>query len=340
MAETTPKLGDDGTLEYVFTGEETDITLYYGTKDDFVSAWYGDGSATKYTIRSAEELANFAQLVNSENDFSGKTITLGKNIVLDGSDWTPIGTKDNPFKGTFNGRNGSTYYTISGLNGDLFGVVDNSKTKIQYVTISGGTGRLVNTLKSGTVESCMSTAEVTGSTGGLVGQNSGTVDSCYYYNAKSKNTPAVGGSSDKVTKCFYLADTSTFGAKSSDNGARTAEEFQLGRVAYELGASSSVWVYDTTKAEKMPQLGSSSETIAVASELKLTKPDNQPEGVVVTLGSSGKKVLTDAAGNQYYYAASGYPNGVSDVPVTFTAPTGYQIVFAPAATQVGGKDYH
>lgn len=340
VAETTPKLGDDGTLEYVFTGEETDITLYYGTKDDFVSAWYGDGSATKYTIRSAEELANFAQLVNSENDFSGKTITLGKNIVLDGSDWTPIGTKDNPFKGTFNGRNGSTYYTISGLNGDLFGVVDNSKTKIQYVTISGGTGRLVNTLKSGTVESCMSTAEVTGSTGGLVGQNSGTVDSCYYYNAKSKNTPAVGGSSDKVTKCFYLADTSTFGAKSSDNGARTAEEFQLGRVAYELGASSSVWVYDTTKAEKMPQLGSSSETIAVASELKLTKPDNQPEGVVVTLGSSGKKVLTDAAGNQYYYAASGYPNGVSDVPVTFTAPTGYQIVFAPAATQVGGKDYH
>ena len=335
VAETTPKLGDDGTLEYVFTGEETDITLYYGTKDDFVSAWYGDGSATKYTIRSAEELANFAQLVNSENDFSGKTITLGKNIVLDGSDWTPIGTKDNPFKGTFNGRNGSTYYTISGLNGDLFGVVNGI---IQYVTIDGGKGRLVGELESGTVQYCMSTAEVIGSTGGLVGRNSGTVNSCYYYNADSKNTPAVGGSSDKVTKCFYLADTSTFGAE-SDIGARTAEEFKLGRVAYELGASSSVWVYDTTKAEKTPQLGSSSGTIAVASELKLTKPDNQPEGVVVTLGSSDKKVLTDVAGNQYYYAASGYPKGVSDVPVTFTAPKGYQIVFTPVATQVGGKDY-
>lgn len=338
VAETTPKLGDDGTLEYVFTGEETDITLYYGTKDDFVSAWYGDGSATKYTIRSAEELANFAQLVNSENDFSGKTITLGKNIVLDGSDWESIGTAINSFKGTFNGRNGSTYYTISGLNGDLFGVVNGI---IQYVTIDGGKGRLVGELESGTVQYCMSTAKVTGSAGGLVGRNSGTVNSCYYYNADSKNTPAVGGSSDKVTKCFYLADTSTFGAKSSDNGARTAEEFKLGRVAYELGASSSVWVYDTTKAEKMPQLGRSSGTMAVANELKLTKPDNQPEGVVVTLGNdSDKKTLTDAAGNQYYYAASGYPNGVSDVPVTFTAPTGYQIVFAPAATQVGGTDYY
>lgn len=350
----TPALTKDTpTLEYTLPNEG-DVTLYYGTQEDFVSAWYGDGTATGYYIRTAEELANFAQLVNSENDFSGKTITLGKNIVLDGSDWTPIGTKDNPFKGTFNGRNGSTYYTISGLNGDLFGVVEGNgyKTTIQYVTISGGTGRLVNELKSGKVENCMSTAKVDSSdenaaVGGLVGmaETNATVSSSYYYNADSINVPAVGGSGT-VTNCFYLAETSTFDKKGTadDIGARTAEEFELGRVAYELGASSSVWVYDTTKAEKTPQLGSSSTTMtmAVASELKLTKPDNQPEGVVVTLGNDrDKKTLTDAAGNQYYYAASGYPpKGVSDVPVTFNAPTGYQIVFAPAATQVGGTDYY
>ena len=344
VAETTPKLGDDGTLEYVFTGEETDITLYYGTKDDFVSAWYGDGSATKYTIRSAEELANFAQLVNSENDFSGKTITLGKNIVLDGIAWTPIGTAESPFKGTFTIMGN---YSISNLPNDLFGVVEGGTVK--SVTISGGKGRLVGELKSGKVENCMSTAKVDSSdenaaVGGLVGmaETNATVSSSYYYNADSINVPAVGGSGT-VTNCFYLAETSTFDKKGTadDIGARTAEEFQLGRVAYELGGSSYVWVYDTTnKAEKMPQLGRSSGTMAVANELKLTKPDNQPEGVVVTLGNdSDKKTLTDAAGNQYYYAASGYPNGVSDVPVTFTAPTGYQIVFAPAATQVGGTDY-
>lgn len=343
VAETTPKLGDDGTLEYVFTGEETDITLYYGTKDDFVSAWYGDGSATKYTIRSAEELANFAQLVNSENDFSGKTITLGKNIVLDGIDWTPIGTAESPFKGTFTIMGN---YSISNLPNDLFGVVEGGTVK--SVTISGGKGRLVGELKSGKVENCMSTAKVDSSdenaaVGGLVGmaETNATVSSSYYYNADSINVPAVGGSGT-VTNCFYLAETSTFDKKGTadDIGARTAEEFQLGRVAYELGGSSYVWVYDTTKAEKMPQLGRSSGTMAVANELKLTKPDNQPEGVVVTLGNdSDKKTLTDAAGNQYYYAASGYPNGVSDVPVTFTAPTGYQIVFAPAATQVGREDY-
>ena len=339
---------EDGTEASAVSSSEdfpisgTKTTLYYGTKDDFdtIAVWNSALNGNTATIKDADTLKALARMVNSGKDsMTGKTITLGANINLENAAWTSIGTGTNPFKGTFNGRNGSTYYTISGLNGDLFGVVDNSKTKIQYVTISGGTGRLVNTLKSGTVENCMSTAKVTGAGGGLVGQNSGTVNSCYYYNAGSKNTPAVVGSG-KVTKCFYLADTSTFGA-GSDPGARTAEEFKLGRVAYELGGYPYVWVYDTTKAEKMPQLGSAftSMTMTEASELKLTKPDNQPEDVVVTLGSSDKKVLTDVAGNQYYYAASGYPKGVSDVPVTFTAPKGYQIVFTPVATKVDGKDY-
>ena len=330
-----------------FNKNDLPKTYYYGTEEDFrlLAAWNSAVSGKNVSITEANQLKALARMVNSGKDsMAGKTIMLGADIRLNndavptsGNQWTPIGTEKNPFKGTVTGysRSGG-YAAISGLSGDLFGVVDSSKS-IQYVTIDGGTGRLVGELKSGTVEKCMSTAKVTGSAGGLVGQNSGTVNSCYYYNTDSKNTPAVGGSGT-VTKCFYLADTSTFGAE-SDTGARTAEEFKLGRVAYELGGSSYVWVYDTTKAEKMPQLGGSSWTMAVANELKLTKPDNQPEDVVVTLGSSDKKALTDAAGNQYYYAASGYPKDVSDVPVTFTAPTGYQIVFAPAATQVGGTDY-
>lgn len=328
-----------------FNKNDLPKTYYYGTEEDFrlLAAWNSalGRSGNTATVATADQLKALARMVNSGKDeMTGKTISLDADIGLNSELWTPIGKTDHSFKGTFNGRNGSTYYTISGLNGDLFGVVNGI---IQYVTINGGTGRLVGELKSGTVQYCMSTANVTDSAGGLVGQNSGTVNSCYYYNAKSKNTPAVPAvvGSGKVTKCFYLADTSTFGAGSAP-GARTAEEFQLGRVAYELGGSSYVWVYDTTKAEKMPQLGnaSTSLTMAVASELKLTKPKKLPEGVKVTLGNdSDKKALTDAAGNQYYYAASGYPKGVSDVPVTFTAPTGYQIVFAPAATQVGGKDY-
>jgi len=292
VAETTPKLGDDGTLEYVFTGEETDITLYYGTKDDFVSAWYGDGTATGYYIRTAEELANFAQLVNSENDFSGKTITLGKNIVLDGSDWTPIGTKDNPFKGTFNGRNGSTYYTISGLNGDLFGVVNGI---IQYVTISGGTGRLVNTLISGTVENCMSTAKVTGEGGGLVGTSTGTVQNSYYYNADGKNTMAV--SSGTVTNCYYLADVSTWG-QTDDTGARTAEEFKAGRVTWELNGKDAVYsapsTYWSMGENDLPCL----EKDRAVYELTLTKKSDVKEMVAISV--DGYTTLTNGD-TQYVY---------------------------------------
>ena len=346
-----------------FNKNDLPKTYYYGTEEDFrlLAAWNSAVSGKNVSITEANQLKALARMVNSGKDsMAGKTIMLGADIQLNndavptsGNQWTPIGTEKNPFKGTFTGysRSGG-YAAISDLSGDLFGVVDNSKTKIQYVTIDGGTGRLVNELKSGKVENCMSTAKVDSSdenaaVGGLVGmaETNATVSSSYYYNADSINVPAVGGSGT-VTNCFYLAETSTFDKKGTadDIGARTAEEFELGRVAYELGASSSVWVYDTTKAEKTPQLGSSSTTMtmAVASELKLTKPDNQPEGVVVTLGNDrDKKTLTDAAGNQYYYAASGYPpKGVSDVPVTFNAPTGYQIVFAPAATQVGGTDYY
>lgn len=326
-------------------------TYYYGTLADFaaLAAW---NSVTKaYNVITAHnQLKALARMVNSgKDDMAGKTIYLQRDITLAG-DWTPIGTAENPFKGTFTIMGN---YSISNLPNDLFGVVEGGTVK--SVTISGGTGRLVNELKSGKVENCMSTAKVDSSdenaaVGGLVGmaETNATVSSSYYYNADSINVPAVGGSGT-VTNCFYLAETSTFGSTADENGengdtgARTAEEFKLGRVAYELRKTYDAWVYDTTKTEKMPQLGSSftTATMSNASELKLTKPEKLPEGVKATLGNdSDKKTLTDAAGNQYYYAASGYPNGVSDVPVTFTAPTGYQIVFAPAATQVGGTDYY
>ncbi len=288
----TPALTKDTpTLEYTLPNEG-DVTLYYGTQEDFVSAWYGDGTATGYYIRTAEELANFAQLVNSENDFSGKTITLGKNIVLDGSDWTPIGTKDNPFKGTFNGRNGSTYYTISGLNGDLFGVVNGI---IQYVTISGGTGRLVNTLISGTVENCMSTAKVTGEGGGLVGTSTGTVQNSYYYNADGKNTMDV--SSGTVTNCYYLADVSTWG-QTDDTGARTAEEFKAGRVTWELNGKDAVYsapsTYWSMGENDLPCL----EKDRAVYELTLTKKSDVKEMVAISV--DGYTTLTNGD-TQYVY---------------------------------------
>ena len=233
--------------EYTVNAENADekgvITLYYGTEDELMadlteSGWYYKNTAGNYyNISTSKELRFLATLVNDKHiNFFGKTINLTKTIDLsDIEDWTPIGKDtDHPFAGKFNGAGSS--YSISGLNGDLFGVV---KGSIESVNISGVTGRLVGTLESGgTVKNCMSTAKAEGSdenaaVGGLVGTavEGATVSSSYYYNKDSMGTRVVG--SGKATNCFYLAETSTFG-DAEDNGARTAEEFAAGRVTWEL----------------------------------------------------------------------------------------------------------
>ena len=330
----TPALTKDTpTLEYTLP-DEGDVTLYYGTQADFVSAWYTSvTTGSKYTIRSAEELAYLATLVNDGTQtFSGnKTITLARDIDLKDVSWTPIGTGTNPFKGTFSGVRavGSiyNYHKISGLNGDLFGVVDGGT--IQYVTINGGTGRLVNELKSGKVENCMSTAKVDSSdenpaVGGLVGTTGtgATVSRSYYYNTESINTPAVDGDGT-VTNCFYLAETSTFDKKGTtdDTGARTAEEFAAGRVTWGLNGS------DTTISAANNYWGQDNDQPYLVLnkpvyELTLTK-NAGPGGVFVEISAEGYTTLTNS-GIQYLYAR--------DTQLTVVEPDlpeGYVISYSP-----------
>lgn len=240
---------------YTVNAENADekgvITLYYGTEDELMadlteSGWYyKNTTGNYYNISTSKELRFLATLVNDKHiNFFGKTINLTKTIDLsDIEDWTPIGKDtDHPFAGKFNGAGSN--YSISGLNGDLFGVV---KGSIESVNISGGKGRLVGTLESGgTVKNCMSTATAKGgdenaAVGGLVGTavEGATVSGSYYYNKDSMGTLAVGGNGS-ITNCFYLADQSTFGSTADENGengdtgARTEDEFAAGRVTWEL----------------------------------------------------------------------------------------------------------
>ncbi len=53
------------------------------------TSWY-DASATTYTLNDAQDLFGFAQLVEENKSFAGKTIKLGKDIDLDGYVWNPI----------------------------------------------------------------------------------------------------------------------------------------------------------------------------------------------------------------------------------------------------------
>ena len=125
------------------TGVDRDEeTKWNGTID---TSWY-DSEENKYTINTAEQLAGLAKLVNEGTSFDKKTITLESDINLDNIEWTPIGTKDNTFKGNFNG-NGHTISNlkISTSNEDfvgLFGKAEDTpknKTSIKNLTINNAT---------------------------------------------------------------------------------------------------------------------------------------------------------------------------------------------------------
>ena len=94
--------------------EGTASTPEVWAEDTADTTWYtnAQGGTKVYTIKTAEELAGLAKLVNSGTSFRGKTVELGANINLGGVHWTPIGySSTRPFMGEFDGNG----YTISNL---------------------------------------------------------------------------------------------------------------------------------------------------------------------------------------------------------------------------------
>ena len=194
----TPALTEDtSTLEYTLP-DEGDVTLYYGTQADFVSAWYTSVTDNKYTIRSAEELAHFAQLVNgtatdstgnivAAQTFSGKVITLARDIDLSAVchpadeengiaevSWTPIGNWDNDasFFGVFDGNEKEIVNLY--INSDevfYVGLFDNVVAGgiVRNLTVDGtiiaqdpvSVGGIVAILFGGTVTNCANRVSIT-----------------------------------------------------------------------------------------------------------------------------------------------------------------------------------
>ena len=84
------------------------------TENTVISVTTNDKAVMIFTI---EELIAFANDVNAGNTYAGKTVILGADIDLNNMEWTPIGTSDAPFKGTFDGND----MTISNLNVNMPG---------------------------------------------------------------------------------------------------------------------------------------------------------------------------------------------------------------------------
>ena len=163
-----------------------------------------------YAITSVADLQNLATAVNNGNDFAGKTIRLMNNLNLSSiANWTPIGTENNRFKGTFDGQN----HTISGLtinrptadHQGLFGFTDDAKflnIKIFDASVIGGNfvGTLVGRGDYGTVIKNSSAKDVSVEAkgtraGGLAGQvlKEGRMENCFVDGAVVKSGGHVSG---------------------------------------------------------------------------------------------------------------------------------------------------
>ena len=198
-------------------------TINKSSSDEVVYAdttWTGKGSGKKddpYLITKVEELETFRDIANTGAETHA---VLNKDLTLTGT-WTPIGTNDNPFKGTFDGN----CHTINGLNindtsRDYVGLFGSAKgysgvTEIKNLTVIGDTirgdeyvGGIVGSVEGSpsglsaiyklNIVNCHNYIPVGGRlyVGGIVGGASGTaniIDCSNHATINCTNTSWLGG---------------------------------------------------------------------------------------------------------------------------------------------------
>lgn len=180
------------------------------------STMEGIGTATMpYRIQNAGQLCAFADMVNGVNGVPDTSLcaVLMCDIDLSGvcgpetGSWTPIGTSENPYTGTFDGSSfvitglfcnkpGASY---AGLFGRNVGIIKNLGIVGADITAGNYTGGVCG-YNNGIITGCYHAASVKGVnyTGGICGYNDGggTVSVCY-------NTGTVSGSKYVGGICGY-----------------------------------------------------------------------------------------------------------------------------------------
>ena len=173
--------------------------------------WGGDITSTAFVIENYAQLAQFAYLVNNGNSFSGKYVMLSPQgefpyYIMDDHYWTPIGTADHPFRGTFDGNgisvnylkinsSGATYQGLFGYIG-AGGIVKNTTVRYSTITVASQVGAIAG-YNGGTMTNCVViNSTITGSSyaGTIVGQNAGSMTTCYAITSGSTKAIGVEGS--------------------------------------------------------------------------------------------------------------------------------------------------
>lgn len=185
-------------------------------------------AAEDLTISTLAELEAFRDSVNSGEDYHGVTVTLTADIDLGGEDnpWTPIGSRKNPFAGTFDGgdhsitglyiHNDNDYLGLFGYNTGIIQNLGVEGDVSGYSYIGGIAGRNDGSLSledDGIISNCFYIGAIDGYAyvGGLVGYNySADITDCYHLGPVTGGTE-VGGVAgtiffSEITNCDTAGD--------------------------------------------------------------------------------------------------------------------------------------
>lgn len=149
------------------------------------------GSGTEedpYRITGAAELIWLRDAVNAGEE--NTCAELQQDVEYVDEFWTPIGTSEHPYTGTFNGNGHTIRVWLNGWGQALFGYVgagakltDLAVTKRQSENYSISASAPLARSNAGTITHCRYSGGITakGSLGGLVYTNNGTIEACYVY---------------------------------------------------------------------------------------------------------------------------------------------------------------
>lgn len=149
------------------------------------------GSGTEedpYRITGAAELIWLRDAVNAGE--ANTCAELQQDVEYVDEVWTPIGTSEHPYTGTFNGGGHTIRVWLDGWGQALFGYVgadakltDIAVTKRQSENYSLNASAPLARINDGTITHCRYRGGMTakGSLGGLVYTNNGTIEACYVY---------------------------------------------------------------------------------------------------------------------------------------------------------------
>lgn len=186
------------------------------------------------TIATAQDLREFATLVNAGNTFEGKTVALKNDIDLEGSatnKWTPIG---DAFKGTLDGKSHTIKNLFISEDADAIGLFGGLNGTVKNLNVNGtingrrGVGAIAG-VSFGTIKNCNNYCSVNNTEygknetyayiGGIVGNNLGVIEKCANYGQITGITCVGGvagisnGQNAIIKECFNTAEVKSIGYK-------------------------------------------------------------------------------------------------------------------------------